>query len=195
MTSMSCRKGMDVLSIPLRAFSSPPHRRTGAPGRATGPSWPGLFRRAESKSEKQKRKAARCGSSLWLLLWLLLCLLHLAFPNPLCSGELETTGPFRGSGQGCPLLFDMTWMSCRKARLQLTDLVGIHAHQARKRGAPLFGYFLSGKREKVTRPPKEDESSASKKNHAKCPKTHPQPVNKPAPQPRAEKRRPPCNTC
>jgi hypothetical protein len=40
----------------------------------------------------------------------------------------------------------------------------MHAQQARKRGAPLFGYFLSGKREKVTRPPKEGESFASKEN-------------------------------
>ncbi len=32
------------------------------------------------------------------------------------------------------------------------------ARKARKRGAPLFGYFLSGKREKVTRPPQEDET-------------------------------------
>ncbi|MEY2116911.1 MULTISPECIES: hypothetical protein [Rhodanobacter] len=33
------------------------------------------------------------------------------------------------------------------------------ARKARKRGAPLFGYFLSGKRKKVTRAPKAHESS------------------------------------
>ncbi len=34
------------------------------------------------------------------------------------------------------------------------------ARKARERGAPLFGYFLSGTREKVTRPSQEDESFA-----------------------------------
>jgi hypothetical protein len=46
-----------------------------------------------------------------------------------------------------------------KPRNPPANFASTDARKARKRGAPLFGYFLSGKREKVTRPPQEGESS------------------------------------
>jgi len=41
--------------FPLRGLSSPPHRRTRDPGQSSGPSWPALFRKAETKPEQQPR--------------------------------------------------------------------------------------------------------------------------------------------
>jgi hypothetical protein len=35
----------------LRCLSSPPHRRTGAPGQSSGPSWPALFIRAKATAK------------------------------------------------------------------------------------------------------------------------------------------------
>jgi len=55
---------------------------------------------------------------------------------------------------------DSTGCAVDKPRNPPADFAGTDARKARKRGAPLFGYFLSGKREKVTRPPQEDESSS-----------------------------------
>ncbi len=99
--------------------------------------------------------------------------------GPLRGGELGTTGRASGRCQGWQRLFaragdgmdagveatqEQLPEPARKARPRLTDLPGRSPASA-KRGAPLFGYFLSGKREKVTRPPKEDESSCSSSVH------------------------------
>jgi hypothetical protein len=99
----------------------------------------------------------------------------LLYPGPLCSGEAGSTGRIAGIGMDVDAFSPgqaTAWMPelrqrrsscpmpCRKARPRLADFPGKDARKARKRGASLFGYFLSGKREKVTRPPKEDESSS-----------------------------------
>src|SRR6185312_2156902 len=65
--------------------------------------------------------------------------------------------PRSGSRQGCRLLFARAGCPVEKPGPgSRTCRAGCPA--SAKRGAPLFGYFLSGKREKVTRPPQEDES-------------------------------------
>ena len=46
-----------------------------------------------------------------------------------------------------------------KPRRPHADFAGIHARKARKRGGLSFGYFSLATQRKVTRPPKEDESS------------------------------------
>ena len=72
--------------------------------------------------------------------------------GPLRRGEVGTTRP-EGARAGGPRVFVSTRTCCRKPRPHLTDFLDRDVQKARLRGALLFGYFLLGKQEKVTRPP------------------------------------------
>jgi len=89
-----------------------------------------------------------------------------ALPGPLCGGETGATG--RAAG------IDRKSMPFRRymevPAKSPPPAHGLFAHgwaKSTKRGAPLLGYFLSGKREKVTRAPKAHESFS---NHRKAPR-------------------------
>src|SRR6185312_378787 len=82
--------------------------------------------------------------------------------------------PRSGSRQGCRLLFARAGCPVEKPGPgSRTCRAGCPA--SAKRGAPLFGYFLSGKREKVTRPPQEGESSCLYDAHRLSAGTEPGP--------------------
>jgi hypothetical protein len=51
------------------------------------------------------------------------------------------------------------WMDCRQTPQPGRGLFGLQARKARKWGGLSFGYFSLATQRKVTRPPKEDESS------------------------------------
>ena len=162
------------MSIPLRAFSSPPHRRTGAPGRAPGHRGPDFSEELKSKRRRAKAKAksrtlrlfARCFFALVVAVAVAFDLapspsahrMCAAFPGSLlqrrAGGGKARRVADRDVGQfgvraGCPV---------DKPRRPAAHFAGMDARKARKRGAFSFGYFSLGKQRKVTRPPKEDET-------------------------------------
>ena len=141
--SASCR-------CPLRGLidsDSPPHR---GPEERAGHSWPALGARRLRRREQRREamlpafRGVRAGCAP-------------AFRGPLCGGEGRTRRP-EGGSTGMSSLFRPDRSPAEKpGRPSRTFRAG--SPESAKRGAPLFGYFLSGKREKVTRPPQEDESS------------------------------------
>ena len=72
-----------------------------------------------------------------------------AFTHPLCGGEGWTIRPRRGARQGCRALFVRAGARS-KSPAAPHGLAGRSPDSA-MRGALLFGYFLLGKQEKVTR--------------------------------------------
>ena len=151
-TSVCRRKGIGIVPIPLRAWRP---RLTAA----QGPRRAARILRALLEKPHQKRAAVfrfalaaagrlRTECEPGRLAGL---------PGPLCGGETGATGRKAG--------IDRRSMPFRRH----TDVPskspspahGLFAHgwaKSAKRGAPLLGYFLSGKREKVTRAPKAHES-------------------------------------
>ena len=172
--STSCA-GEKLAGIPAghpAGFPSPTRRAIGAPGRAAR-SQRALFKGARSRAEAKPKQSVA-------LLWLSLFAFRLstecgpgwpaALPGVPCAAVSRGRQAAQRASTGMSMPFRQGRMPCRKARPRLTDLPGRSPASA-KWGAPLFGYFLSGNREKVTRPPKEDESSlalASKNTAAKA---------------------------
>ena len=76
----------------------------------------------------------------------------LLYPGPLWRGGRVEESPQDGR-QEAGQFFAGTWTCRRKNPEPARAPAGQDARRARHRGAPLFGYFLSGMREKVTRAP------------------------------------------
>ena len=86
--------------------------------------------------------------------------MRVALPGPPLQRRAGGGAARRVTGRDAGQFGVSPWMGCRQTPQPDRGLSGQEARKARKRGAPLFGYFLSGTREKLTRPPQEDESSA-----------------------------------
>ena len=78
-----------------------------------------------------------------------------AFPNPLCGGEMGSTGP-QGNRHGCRFLFFRTGV-LSKSPASAHGLGGRSPASA-KWGGLSFGDFSLATQRKVTRSPKEGES-------------------------------------
>ena len=76
----------------------------------------------------------------------------LGFPGPLGGGEARTRRPRQGDSAGRRVLFAGAGAPS-KSPAETHAPAGQHARRAPTRGVPLFGYFFSDKREKVTRAP------------------------------------------
>jgi hypothetical protein len=79
--------------------------------------------------------------------------------KPLCGGGARSTGP-QGNRHGCRFLFVRTGV-LSKSPASAHGLGGRSPSSA-KWGGLSFGYFSLATQRKVTRPPQEDESPASK---------------------------------
>ena len=139
----------------LRALPPPTSRFRGAPGRATR-ILRVLFRRARSRAGQKQDKSKAAAERRFALAVAFQLLSSspsaghdgpLLYPGPLCGGELGTTGREAGVGRDVDS-FSPGQESCRKARPQLTDLLGRSPASAKRGGLSLWlAFSLATQRE------------------------------------------------
>ena|SRR6185312_6238867 len=148
----SCPGEKCAASLPhtLRAFSSEPHRRTGAPAEQRA----SCAHSSEKPQQKLKQKHEHCTLSL---LRRAAATRVRAGSAPLYPGPLGRGGWMEDQPAGWPTggrpVFRQHRTCCRKTPESTRAPAGQDARRARPRGAVSLGYFSLGTQREVTRPP------------------------------------------
>ena len=164
----TCEKASASCRCPLRGLSTPSHRRTGDPGRAARSCAHFSGKPDQNRSQNQQRQQPQVdhhvpprscfGFSAFPLSTECGPRWPAALPGPLCGGEGRSTGP-QGHWHGCQSFFARTGV-LSKNPAGPHGLAGHGCPASAKRGGLLFWLLFSWPRKrKVTRPPREDESS------------------------------------